>query len=88
MKDTLCTIYKSSREDELYLYIKRGGDLKELPEELLKRMGETKEVMTILINPEKKLARVKAARVLQDLEEKGYFLQLPPTFNPHLTYGE
>lgn len=88
MKDLICTIYKSSREEELYLYVEKDTELSTVPDELLKRMGKAREVMTILLNAEKKLARVQASIVLQDIEEKGYFLQLPPEFNPHLTYGE
>ena len=88
MKDMICTIYRSSRESELYLYVEKNAGLENIPEELLKRMGTTSTVMTILITPNKKLARVEAKKVLADIESKGYFLQLPPTFNPQVTYGE
>lgn len=88
MTEILCTIYRSSKEDELYLYVKRGTDLELIPEDLLKRFGKTTEVMTIKLNSEKKLARVSSTQVLNDIEEKGYFIQLPAEFNPHMTYGE
>ncbi|MDC0598821.1 YcgL domain-containing protein [Gammaproteobacteria bacterium] len=89
MKGTICIIYRSSRETELYLYIDKNIGLDKVPEDLLTRMGNMSEVMTLLITPEKKLARVKSVQVLEDIKEKGYFLQLPPTFNPQVfTYGE
>ncbi|MDG2091350.1 MAG: YcgL domain-containing protein [Gammaproteobacteria bacterium] len=89
MKSLLCTIYKGSRENELYLYVVRGDDLSSIPEELLSRMGELKEVMSLELSAKKKLARVKVETVLEEIENNGYFLQLPPNINPAVfTYGE
>lgn len=88
MKPLLCTVYKGSREDELYLYVARGDDLSELPEELMSRMGDLKEVMTLSLSAERKLARVKTETVLEEIKKNGYFLQLPPNFDPAIfTYG-
>ncbi len=89
MKKTLCTIYKGSREDELYLYVEKGSDLSQVPDALLQRFGELREVMTLALSAERKLARVKAQQVLNDIHSKGYFLQLPPNIHaPVFTYGE
>ncbi len=89
MKSILCTIYKGSREDELYLYVAKGNDLTQLPTELMTRMGELNEVMTLALDAGRKFARVKAKNVLTDIEEKGYFLQLPPNIDPAIfTHGE
>lgn len=88
MSSLLCTVYKGSREDELYLYVAKGDDLSQLPADLLSRMGELQEVMTLELTAEKKLARVKAENVLEEIRQKGYFLQLPPKFNPAIfTHG-
>ncbi len=89
MKPLLCTIYKGSQEDELYLYVAKGNDLSQLPEELISRMGDLKEVMTLSLSAGRKLARVKVKNVLDEIETNGYFLQLPPNFDPMVfTYGE
>lgn len=82
MKSVLCTIYKGSREEELYLYVAKDKDLSQLPEELMTRLGELKVVMTLAISPDRKLARVKAETVLEEIKKNGYFLQLPPNFDP------
>ncbi|PCJ39945.1 MAG: hypothetical protein COA71_12265 [SAR86 cluster bacterium] len=88
MKPVLCTIYKGSREDALYLYVAKSNDLSQLPEELMSRMGELKKVMTLILSTDRKLARVKAETVLEEIEKNGYFLQLPPEFDPAvITYG-
>ena len=89
MKSIICTIYKASRENELYLYVEKGNDFSELATELMSRMGDLNEVMTLVLDINRKLARVKTKNVLAEIEEKGYFLQLPPNIDPAVfTYGE
>lgn len=73
-----CTIYRGSREPELFLYVACHEGLKRVPEELRARFGILSEVMTIELVPERKLARARAPQVLAAIAEKGYYLQLPP----------
>lgn len=88
MKALLCQIYKCSRENEMYLYVASGADLNELPAELLTRLGNMRELMVLEITEDTRLARVKAVQVLQEIAQKGYFLQLPPNIHvPVFTYG-
>jgi uncharacterized protein YcgL (UPF0745 family) len=88
-KGILCTVYRSSREAGLYLYVKREEALTKVPPELLGKFGATSEVLTMKLTPERKLARAKAADVLAAIAEKGFYLQLPPDFNPtRFTQGE
>ena len=35
--------------------------------------------MTMVLDRERKLARAKAAEVLDKIDEEGYYLQMPPT---------
>lgn len=89
MSPLLCTIYKGTREDEMYLYVEKGSDLSQIPTELLTRLGTLKEVMTLALTADRKLARVQTEKVLEDIQSKGYFLQLPPNIHaPVFTYGE
>jgi uncharacterized protein len=81
-KPVLCTVYRSKREAELYVYVRREDGLKHIPEELLIKLGATSEVLTFKLTPARKLARVKTADVLAALLAQGYYLQLPPDFNP------
>ncbi len=74
----LCTVYRSSREPELYLYVERSDGLTRVPEDLLARFGTLSEVLTLKLTAERKLARAKAPQVLAAIAEKGYYLQLPP----------
>jgi uncharacterized protein YcgL (UPF0745 family) len=73
-----CTIFKGKREPELYVYVPWKAGEANIPEDLRTRMGALTAVMTITIGPDKKLARARAENVLNDIREKGYYLQLPP----------
>ena len=78
----LCTVYRSSREAELYVYVKREEGLTRLPEPLLNKLGAMSEVMTLVLNAERKLARASAPEVIAALNDKGFYLQLPPNLDP------
>jgi uncharacterized protein YcgL (UPF0745 family) len=76
--EIICTVFRSNREKEMYLFVNRAEGLARVPQGLLDKLGTTSEVMTIRLGPERKLARAKAPEVLAAISEKGYYLQLPP----------
>lgn len=74
----LCSIYKSSRRDEMYLYVPKPLGLKNVPPALMEQFGRPVHVMDMLLTDQRKLARVETALVLESLSTKGWYLQLPP----------
>lgn len=62
----------------MYLYVEKQCELTKVPEALLKRFGRPELAMTLLLHTERKLARVDVEKVLQGIDEQGYFLQMPP----------
>jgi uncharacterized protein YcgL (UPF0745 family) len=75
----ICQILKSSRKEEMYLYIDKQRGLEDVPESLLAQFGELEEVMTLLLSPERPLARADINEVLADIQSQGFYLQMPPT---------
>lgn len=75
---TLCTVYRSNRKAETYLYLAENTSFDELPDALQKQFGEPAFVMKLLIRPDRPLARVDVNQVLSQLDDEGYYLQLPP----------
>lgn len=72
-------IYKSSRRDELYLYLAQKDDFSNVPQALYDSMGkEPIFVMEVALTPERKLAREDVNTVIKSLETKGFHLQMPP----------
>lgn len=74
----LCTVYRSEKKPETYLYLAAGTSFDDLPEGLRKVFGAPVFVMSLKLDPGRRLARVSAAEVLESLRDPGYFLQLPP----------
>ena len=75
----LCEVFRSPRREGMYLYVDKQQGIAELPEGLLKTFGTPESVMTLLLTPERKLARADAAAVLDAIEQNGFYLQMPPT---------
>ena len=81
---TLVSVYKSPNKDEMYLYLNKVDGLQKVPEELLKAFGKPTHVMDLLLTPEKTLARVDVSKVLNALQENGYYLQMPPAKDEYI----
>lgn len=82
-----CDIYKSSKKNEMYLYVARPhypddadviDPLEAVPANLRQAFGRASFVMHLELNEERKLARVDVREVLSLFKQQGYFLQLPP----------
>jgi len=75
----ICQIFRSVRKPETYLYVDKASGLEEVPEALLQQFGEPEPVMSLLLTPERRLARVDAREVLEKIAAQGFYLQMPPT---------
>jgi uncharacterized protein YcgL (UPF0745 family) len=75
----LCEVYRSSRRPETYLYIDKARGLDLVPEVLLQQFGEPERVMTLILSPERCLARADVVTVMAQINEQGFYLQMPPT---------
>ena len=73
-----CSVYKSSRKAEMYVYVDRKSGVEALPESLLSMCGEPSHVLDMVLTQDKKLARAEAQEVLAKIAEQGFYLQMPP----------
>jgi len=85
--NTNCWIYKSTRKEEMYLYLTAEDAFDKLPEELLGSFGTPVFVLSMELTATRKLARVNTGKVLSALRQEGYFLQMPPDLKPNLYFG-
>lgn len=93
-----CDIYRSSKKDEMYMYIARPNypndeqddPLAIVPEAVRLAFGTATFVMHLELSPTRKLARVNVLHVLDSLQTKGFFIQMPPEglINPHAVEPE
>jgi uncharacterized protein YcgL (UPF0745 family) len=82
-----CWIYKSPRKNEMYLYLAREDGFDELPEALLSRFGKPEFVMELELHADRPLAREDVSKVMANLRERGFHLQMPPELDPDMYYG-
>lgn len=82
---TLIKVYRSARREGMYLYVRASDGLEGLPAELLAQFGRAEQAMILPLTPERRLARADAGAILRAIDERGYFLQLPPREEDELT---
>ncbi|EJT83772.1 hypothetical protein PPS11_30596 [Pseudomonas putida S11] len=70
----ICSIYKSPRKNEMYLYVLKADGLERVPEGLLPFFGTPVHAFDLVLTPERKLAREDIAKVLENPRQPG----LPP----------
>nr|WP_299596981.1 YcgL domain-containing protein [uncultured Microbulbifer sp.] len=84
----LCDIYRSPRENEMYLYVEKqqgaGGLSGRVPEKLLELFGKPVHVTTMLLTAERKLARADVEKVMHTVQDQGYYLQMPPVVDDEM----
>lgn len=80
----ICSIFKSPRKNEMYLYVDKKEGLDRVPDELLSIFGDPVLVFDLLLTTQRKLAREDVAQVLANIEQQGYHLQMPPPSDDEL----
>jgi len=74
----LCEVFRSSRKQEMYLFVDKFRGLQDVPDTLLGQFGKPSSLMVLVLTPQKKLARADAATVISSIEAQGFYLQMPP----------
>lgn len=74
----LCTIYKSAKKAQTYLFINKRNDFSDVPEALMTVFGTPTLVTVINLESKSKLAMADIELVKEKLSSQGYYLQLPP----------
>jgi len=87
MTATQCWIYRSSKKDEMYLYVNKQDRFDDVPEALLRRFGQPIFVMNLELSPLRKLAREDSETVINNLQQQGFHLQMPPDLKPDIYHG-
>ena len=74
-----CVIYKGSRKPDTYLYVQREGDFSKVPASLMDLMGTLQLAISLDLTADSTLAHARVEDVLQQLGDRGFYLQLPPS---------
>lgn len=71
------SVFRSGKKSDTYLFVRRGQNWDELPESLRGIFGQPVHTMDLIMTPDRNLARTTGKQVLQALEEKDFYLQMP-----------
>ncbi|MFC0179152.1 YcgL domain-containing protein [Thorsellia kenyensis] len=71
-------VYKSSRREDMYLYLMKKDNFDIIPKELKDLFGVATLALFFDLNEKKGLARADIEKVKSALLEEGFYLQLPP----------
>ncbi|MFT7007891.1 MAG: hypothetical protein ACJAXJ_002430 [Colwellia sp.] len=74
----LCVIYKSAKKAQMYLFVKTRDDFSLVPEALMTMFGTPTLVTLTNLATKTKLAFADLEKVKINLNEQGFYLQLPP----------
>lgn len=77
-----CWIYRGTRQVEMYLYLAKEDAFDELPPALMERFGKPTLVMELELHPTRRLARENVSKVIANLKQQGFHLQMPPSIKP------
>lgn len=71
------SVFRSSKKNDTYLFVRRGQKWDELPESLRGIFGQPVHSMDLVLTPDRNLARTTGKQVLEAIAEKDFFLQMP-----------
>lgn len=80
----LLSVYKSSKRDEMYLYVPKREGLSNIPDVLMQIFGTPLHVMDMPLKPGRDMARVSGEKLRAEITEKGFYLQMPPQREDYL----
>lgn len=75
---TECCVYRCTKQDAMYLYLRADLKPEILPPALLQKLGRLIEVMQLDLATRERLARVDIKLVIEKLASDGFYLQMPP----------
>ena len=78
-EDTI--VFKSTKKNDFYLFLRADREFESLPRELRNSFGTPIFVMDLTIDEQRSLARADPLKVLSALEENGFYLQFPPVIH-------
>ncbi len=74
----LCVIYKSTKKEQTYLFVKNRDDFSDVPDTLMTAFGTPTLVTLVNLATKDKLGFADLIKVKTSLANQGYYLQMSP----------
>ncbi|MDH5387373.1 MAG: YcgL domain-containing protein [Gammaproteobacteria bacterium] len=72
-----CYIYRCSRKPDMYIYLADEDDFSNVPKEIFNSLGIISFAMELVLTSDMKMAKETPDKVMGNLKENGFHLQLP-----------
>ena len=73
-----CLVYKSLKQQNYYLYVASEEGLARVPDGLHRLLGALQPVIELRLGADRRLAQADVSEVMRQIEDCGYYLQMPP----------
>lgn len=73
-----CHVYRSKFKTGMYIYLTEKDNFNQIPTDLKKRVGTLEFSFSFTLTEDKKLVRYDTKQVIKQLQDSGFFLQMPP----------
>jgi len=74
----LCAVYKTRKKEGMYLYLPKKDNFADVPEPLMEMFGRPELVTILALDKRERLGLVDKQKLIDELSEKGFYLQMPP----------
>ena len=81
-------VFKTARRPDTFLFLPEGLPPNEWPDGLEEIFMPAEKVLSLTLTAEQPLAAQTATRVMEEIADKGYFLQMPPQSSPSYDTSE
>ncbi len=71
-------IYRCSAKADMYIYLSEKDNFDVIPDDLRKNLGILEFAMELELDSDKKLAKEDPVKVMENLKNQGFHLQMPP----------
>ena len=72
-------VYKSQRKQDTFVYLARRDDFATIPAPVQAQLAPWVFVLDVALTPQRRLAQADVGQVRQQLAERGFFVQFPPS---------
>ena len=73
-----CVVYKSLKQFDYFLFVKKEDEFARVPDGLRQMLSVLEKIMDLELDENRNLAQADVVVVMQQIEEQGYYLQMPP----------
>jgi uncharacterized protein YcgL (UPF0745 family) len=73
-----CHVYRSKAKRGMYIYLSEKNNFDAIPADLRKRLGRLEYSFEFTLTEERKLVRYDTKQVIKQIQDSGFFLQMPP----------